>query len=98
MVRTNIQNQLSEIKTLINTQAERPLNLEEACKYLSISKSYLYKLTCKNQIIFFKPNGKLIYFAKSDLDKWIFRNRQHSDSELEAQASSYVSRRKAGAR
>lgn len=98
MTQPNIQNQLSEIKTLINSQAEQPLSIDDACRYLKISKSYLYKLTSKNQISYWQPGGKKIYFNKSDLDAFIFRNRQHSDYELEAQANSFVSRRKAGAR
>jgi len=63
-------------------QDEKPLSFSEASEYLSVSKSHLYKLTSKNLIAHFKPAGKLIYFKKSDLNSYLFRNRKSSDSEL----------------
>lgn len=83
---------------LMRADSSRPLNLSDAANYLSISKSYLYKLTCTKQITFFKPMGKLVFFNRADLDTFIFRNRQDTTSELEAQANSFVAKRKAGAK
>ena len=87
MKQTQIQTDLEEIKALLKSQAEKPLSLEETSDYLHISKSYLYKLTCLKKIPYFKPNGKMIYFKKSDLNKWLFRNRQSTETELEAEAT-----------
>ena len=64
-------------------QQERPLTFREAAEYLGVSKSHLYKLTSKNGIAHFKPAGKKIYFKKSDLNAYLFRNRKYSHSELE---------------
>ena len=61
----------NEIKVLI----EKPFTFEEASEYLQISKSYLYKLTSTKQILHYKPNGKLIYFIKDELDDWIMQNQ-----------------------
>ena len=66
--------QLKNIRKLLKNQVEKPLNFLEACLYLDISKSYLYKLTHKYLIPHYKPQGKKIYFNKQELDKWIFRN------------------------
>lgn len=71
-----IINELSEIKSLIKKQKEKPLNLVEAAKYLSISQSHLYKLTSQRKIPFHKPNGKYLYFFKEELDKWIVSNEK----------------------
>lgn len=71
-------------------QDEKPLSFPEAAEYLNVSKSHLYKLTHKNQIPFFKPNGKMIYFLKSDLRKWLLRNRQSTADEIEQKAVDYV--------
>ena len=65
---------LSTIENLLKKQTEKPLSFIEAAKYLDISKSYLYQLSCKNRIPHYKPQGKRIYFTKSDLDKWLLRN------------------------
>ena len=55
---------------------ERPYSVPRAAEYLGISKSFLYKLTYSNKITHSKPSGKLIYFQKSDLDKWAFGNNR----------------------
>jgi len=89
MKNTPIQKLNENIEQLLQ-QDENPLSFSEAAQYLSVSKSHLYKLTHKNQITFFKPNNKLIYFKKADLNKYIFRNRKGSEMELEQKALDYV--------
>lgn len=60
------------------------LDLEEACKYLNLSDSSIYKLTSKNEIRHYKPNGKKIYFKKEDLDGWILsKSNKLNEEELE---------------
>lgn len=71
-------------------QNEKPLNFREACSYLGISSSHLYKLTHKNKIAFFKPAGKLIYFLKEDLRKYLLRNRTSTEEEIELKAIEHV--------
>ena len=51
------------------------LTLKEACEYLGISESHMYKYTMNNSIICFRPNGKKIYFKRSDLDNWMLTNK-----------------------
>ena len=66
------------------------LSVEEACEHTSLSKSYLYKLTHLRKISHFKPGGKLVYFLKEDLDRYLLRNRVFTNDELESQAINYV--------
>ncbi len=80
---------LQRLNSLVE-QKEKPLNVKEACKYLDISQSYLYKLTHKKQIPFFKPNGKKNYFLESELRKWLLRNRHSSEQELEQKTIDYI--------
>jgi len=88
----NISTQLEELKSILTQQHEKPLCFQEAATYLNVSKSYLYKLTCFNKIPHYKPNGKKIYFAKSDLDKWILRNRVLSIDEINTKANNYINK------
>jgi len=89
MKQENLSTQLNRIEEILKFQNAEPMNFENACNYLSISKSYLYKLTCKNQIPFYKPNGKKIYFEKAELNKWLLKNRAKPESELEQNATDY---------
>lgn len=74
--------ELTDLKQLLQRD-ERPLSFTEASEYLGVSKSHLYKMTYKNLIVHFKPNGKKIYFTKADLNKYLLRNRKADRSELE---------------
>lgn len=51
------------------------LNLNEASLYLGISQSYLYKLTSNNIVPHYKPNGKLIFFNRVELEEWMLKNK-----------------------
>ena len=89
MKTTPIQKLNANIEQLLQ-QEEKPLTLPAAAEYLGVSKSHLYKLTFSGKITFFKPAGKKIYFKKSDLNSYLFRNRKSSDFELEQKAVDYV--------
>ena len=46
----------------------------EACAYLGVSESLLYKLTSTKEIPHYKPRGKMVYFDKAELDAWLKQN------------------------
>ena len=77
-------------KLLLKGQTEKPLTLKEAARYLDLSTSTLYKMTSSNKICFYKPNGKRIYFDKSELDAWLLRNRVKTETEIEQEANDYL--------
>lgn len=52
-----------------------PLTLNEAAAYLKVSVHTLHKWTSRGTIPFFKPNGRVLYFSRADLDAWVYRNR-----------------------
>lgn len=58
------------------------LNMREVCQYLDISQSLLYKLTCNGEIPHFKPRGKMIFFEKKELIKWIKNNGNQASGEI----------------
>lgn len=88
-----LDERLNRIEQLL-LGSKKVLSFDEACDYTGISRSYLYKLTSKGEITFSKPNGKIIFFSKEDLDKWLLRNRQVSKSEIENHALNYVLKNK----
>jgi len=90
---TNILEQLDRIETLLKTQQvmqKKVLNFNEACTYLELSHSHLYKLTSTGAIPHYKPNGKKIYFQKDEIDQWLLRNKMDSNDEIEQQAANYL--------
>lgn len=88
-----IKQQLAEIKALTLLAAKEMLTMDDAVLYTGLGKSYLYALTCKNKIPYYKPNGKNIYFKKSELNDWLQRGRVNSIAEAESAAALYVAKK-----
>lgn len=92
-----ILEKLSEIASKLDDQnllQKTVLNLNEAAKYLDVSPSHLYKLTSTKAIPHFCPQGKKLYFRRTELDDWLQRNRQSSIEEIEAMATEYILKNK----
>ncbi len=94
-----ILDKLSEIANKLDEQnllQKTVLNFNEACSYLDVSQSHLYKLTSTRQIPHFCPQGKKLYFNRTELDVWLQRNRQSTNEEIEQEVNDklFNSRRK----
>lgn len=88
-----ILERLSQIEQKIDQQAllkKEVFNFNDACTYLDISASHLYKLTSQKAIPHFCPQGKKLYFNRQELDEWLQRNRQSSTDEIETEAANYI--------
>ena len=84
-----IDERLKNIESLLLTK-KTALSFEEVAVYTGLSKSYLYKLTSTGGIPCYKPQGKHIYFNRTEIDSWLLQNRRATNAEIEAQAISYI--------
>jgi len=83
---------LENIEHLLRAQSlqnKTVLTIDEVAEFTGLSKLYLYKLTSKNEIPHSKPNGKNVFFNKSEIENWLLRNRQATNEELENEAENY---------
>ena len=79
--------QVTIIKRM-NMESERNLmTTTEAARYLGLKPSYLYKMMMRRAIPYYKPGGKLCFFAKEDLDAWMKRVRVKSQDEIDSEAA-----------
>ena len=88
-----ILKRLEKIESLLESQTlvrKDVLNINEASEYLELSPSHLYKLTSTDAIPHYKPNGKKIYFKRSEIDEWLLRNRNTTQEEVDARATDYL--------
>ena len=74
---------------------KKTLNFKEACLYMGLSKSQLYKLAKNGHIPHYRPSGKLLYFNKQELDEWLCRNQveeteKSSPKEMPDNMNEYV--------
>lgn len=63
---------------------KKVLTFGEACLYMGVSESLLYKLTSAKEVPHYKPRGKMLYFNKEELDRWLLQNKS-SDMDATAQ-------------
>lgn len=61
---------IEELEKMVK-QTKTVLGFDEACKYIGVSESLLYKLTPH-----YKPRGKMLYFNREEIDKWLLQNKQ----------------------
>lgn len=93
---TNLQEEIREMKRLALLGAKSVLTLEETSWLTGLAKSHLYRLTSRKEIPYYKPNGKLVYFDKSEVEAWMKKNRQPTISEIAQKAVVAQARKEAG--
>ena len=87
---SDILAKLDRIEELLIGQSllqKEVLNFKEACLYLELSESHLYKLMSASQIPHYCPNGKKLYFNRTELDQWLQRKRLSSTEDIDITAS-----------
>lgn len=85
-----IDERQQSIENMLQSQ-KNVLTFDEGATYMGVSKSHLYKLTMAGSTIpHYKPRGKMIYFDRTELEKWLLQNRITPADEIEAKASTYV--------
>jgi len=66
------------------------LSIDDVVMLTGLSKSHVYKLTSSRQLPFYKPNGKLMYFDKKEIEEWMRQNRIETVKEAEQNALRYI--------
>lgn len=91
---TELKPQLDRIEKNVLLAAKNVLDIDEVCLITGMSKSHIYKLTAKQLIPHYKPNGKNIYFKKEEIENWLLQNRISTKDEIDQQAINYVTTHK----
>lgn len=85
--------ELTQITNLVTDKilfcTKEVLTSDETARYMGISKSYLYKLTMRQQIPHYKPMGKMCYFNRAELENWLQNNRIATSEEINERANNY---------
>jgi len=93
---SELKKELEKLNTEIREQKilqKEFLTFKEACQYLNVSSSYLYKKTSKREIPFYSPSRRKLFFKKDELDNWMFSDKTKSSKTIEEIASDYLLRK-----
>ncbi len=85
----NLEERVTELEQMVFT-VKNILSFDEASKFLNLSKSYLYKLTSGNLIPHYKPQGKMLYFEREELEEWLRQNPVKTQMQIAREAQQYV--------
>ena len=85
----DLQQVVDLITTNIISTTKAVLTVDEAARYMGISKSTLYKMMMRKQIPYSQPSGKVAYFDRQELEKWLLSNRVATADELQDMAQAY---------
>jgi excisionase family DNA binding protein len=91
-----LEQQIADLQGNILSQ-KNVLTFSEAARYTGFSKSYLYKLTHLQKIPCSKPAGKMLFFDRAEIEKWLLNNQAVHEA-IENAASTYVTLNKRGGR
>lgn len=78
----------------IQKNQKEVMTLDEVAVYTGLKKSYLYKLTSRRTIPHYKPNGKVCFFRRSELEEWMTSNPIATVEEINDRAMEYCMRKK----
>jgi len=92
-----IQQELEQFHKANRPQLDTPaprkiMSLTEFCEYTGLSKQSAYKLTAGRRVPFSK-RGKKIFFDREKVDAWLLENQITTHSEIQQQASDYLSKK-----
>lgn len=94
MEKENLLKKLEAIEQYSLLAAKNVLTMKDVAVLTGLSMSHLYKLTCRNQIPYYKGNGgKTNYFDKKEIEAWMKGSKVLTQTEAEQQAASYIVRK-----
>lgn len=85
-----ILQQLDRIERYSIIAAKQVLTLEEVAFFTGLSKSWIYKATSNHTIPCYKPNNKLLYFDRDEINAWMKQNRVATIDEINNNAEKYI--------
>lgn len=86
-----ILEKLQELTNLTLLSAKKALTMDDTALLTGLSKSHLYKLVSAKKIPYYKAaeGGKINYFDKDEITKWLLHRRFKTKDEIETDALNY---------
>lgn len=85
-----ILQRLTEIRDAALLAAKEVLTTDECALLTGYAVPTLHGMAQRNEIPHFRHSPRRLYFKKSELEKWMTRNRVASDGEINAAADTYT--------
>ncbi len=70
----------------IERDTDAPMSRKQAAAFLGVNPYTLAKWTARGLVACYRPNGRVTFYRKQDLEAWVYRNRSDAAHELAAEA------------
>lgn len=80
-----LQSRVNKLENLCHMIGE-VLSLEKVPAFLGIAKNTFYKMTHPNQLPYFRPADKPVFFEKKALLDWVWEVRAMPEEEIKLEA------------
>lgn len=80
------------VSTNIAYSNKEVLTAKEAAAYMGVTLSCLYRWTMERVVPHYKPNGKMCYFNRLELEQWLMSNRVETNDEINQKAQTYYTK------
>lgn len=84
-----ILERLERIEAILSKTAKTILTVDDLIDYTGFKRSYIYKLVHLNEIPYSKPQGKILFFDRAEIDEWLRQNKSQSKSQIGSNAIDY---------
>lgn len=84
-----ILERLERIEAILSKTFKTILTVDELIDYTGFKRSYIYKLVHLNEIPYSKPQGKILFFDREEIDHWLRQNKSQSKAQIENKALDY---------
>lgn len=92
---SNIERLLTERATTAVAQPLTPISIDDAAKFLGLSRATMYGLNNQRKVKYFMQ-GKKCYYFESDLIDYLKQGKVKTLAEISAEADQYLNKRKGG--
>lgn len=87
---------LAEIRDILLLSAKEIFSVSDFSIYAGFSKGYVYRLVADGALPYSKPNGKMIFFKREDVEKYLLQNVAASNLETQKKVTNYLLKTKRG--
>lgn len=84
---------IEELRTMVSEigVAKEILTMDDVVALTGLSKSYVYKIVSRREITYYKSSGgKMTYFKREDVERWMLSTRCNSKDEIDSQAAAHL--------
>jgi len=87
----DLKSSQTELMQLTLLSCKKALTTQDAALLLGLSRSHVYKLVHRKEIPYYKSaGGKITYFDRSELDKWMLSCRVRTNDELDGEVATSI--------